>query len=203
MTGRSIFSLLATIAVFGSASVPLAPAAAQDRSYSDSRDLPWQSQGTVKDGYPEPVPAPSRGYREPSPQTSYKDDGPPPVVYRRKSSACLTKPDLRLALKEQGWHNFDEVDYRRDNAVMTADNEHGRRFEVAFDACHGHVVEARPVVAYAPPPTVYYERPRYYGAPRYYGERAYYGYDGYYGRSGYGPRRPYVGVYAERRWDRR
>lgn len=168
-------TLAAAAAVIATTLIVAGPADAQDRYGDAYRD------DLVKDGYPVPVPAPEPGYREPPPP-SYKDDrAPPPPVYRQ-SSTCLSKPALRLALKEQGWHNFDDVEYRGKLAVMTADNDRGRRFDVEFDACSGDVVDARPIVVEHIPP------PRYYAPPRYYG---------YY----YGPPRPLVGLHVHRRWD--
>ncbi|MDZ4843419.1 MAG: hypothetical protein SH859_14940 [Hyphomicrobium aestuarii] len=195
----SLTSALTAVAVVFSLS---SPAAAQDR-------YPNDGAGLIRDGYPEPVQPPGDDDREPL-RGSSKDDEPPlpPVRRYRQTADCLTKPALRLALKEQGWHNFDAVEYRDRSSIMTADNDRGRRFEVEFDACSGDVVGARPLAVHVeaplpPPPVVrYYERPRFY---RDHGYREHgYRNDGYrnYGYRHFGPR-PFVGVHAHRRWDHR
>lgn len=161
-----------------------APASAQDRRFEERYDPPaeagepsWNGAGAIKDGYPEPVPAPPLGYKDTNTRGSYKDDAAPPPPVRR-AAQCLSKPGLRSALNEQGWYDFDHVDYRGELAFMTANNDRGRRFEVEFDACSGDVVKARPL-------TVYVERPAY-PPPVYFGHRY------------YGPPRPYVGLHAHR-----
>jgi hypothetical protein len=189
--------------VLGAATPSFAQGTARyDERYIEAGDPPLPWRGSAKDdGYPEPVPPPAAGYQEP-PRGSYKDDGrdvPPERHYRKQSAQCLTKPQLREALNDQGWHRFDAVDYRGSTARMIADNGRGRSFDVQFDSCTGEVYEARPLVDYVeplPPPVIYRERPFYHHGHGY-GRYAYgdYGY-----RHGYAPPRPRVGVHVYGNW---
>jgi hypothetical protein len=191
----------ARLAALAAAIVMLAtPATAGDTRYGErydrapaTEDLPWRGSTKDEDGYPEPLPPPPAGHEAPlpPPRADYApryerapryDDRAPP----RRTAACADKHGIRNALKEQGWHRFDDVRVERDVATMTADDDRGRRHIVEFDTCTGDVVDARPLVAYADPPPPY---PRRHWRDRYYGD-------------GYGPPRPRVGIHIEGGWRR-
>lgn len=144
---RRLMIVAATAAVFA---CPQAIAGDYD---DNSRPQAWRGS-TKDDGYPVPQPPPVN-----YDQRSYREDVPP----RRIVAECLSKFDIRHALKRQGFHDYDAVELRGEVAFMLARNDEGRRFELEVDSCTGEVIHAQLQVIYAEPPRVYHDR---YGVPR-------------------------------------
>ena len=134
----------------------LAPAADLDYSMKDSnpepyapyyyhRDVPrqgeyYEERRTEERRYSEPRPVDPPyvdryGYRDAPPRYS-NYDAPP-------ARACLSKGDIRYRLKEHGWQDFQDLDFRGDTAVVTARRPDGMLYKLEVDRCSGVIVQAR------------------------------------------------------------
>lgn len=151
---------LAAVALTGFAG--LAGAADLDYSTKDSnlepyapyyyhRDVPRQGQ-YYEEKYEE------RRYSEPRPvapppyveKYSYRD-GPADRTSRHEGTrdsrydqrACLSKGDIRYRLKEHGWQEFQDLDFRGDTAVVNARRPDGMLYKLEVDRCSGVIIQAR------------------------------------------------------------
>jgi len=99
----------------------------------DDRALGDPPPGSIKDGYPVPVPAPRYGER-----------APPPERYGQRF-ACLDRWQIRRRLRNDGWEGIRPqggdggIVYVRAHRI-----ESGRPFALRVDRCSGEVVDARP-----------------------------------------------------------
>jgi hypothetical protein len=147
-----------------------APAADLDYSTKDSnlepyapyyyhRDVPRQGQQYREEKYPddkygerryseprhvEPPPYVERhGYRDAPPRYSHYDAPPVQRESRYDQRACLSKGDIRYRLKEHGWQDFQELDFRGDTAIVNARRPDGMLYKLEVDRCTGVIVQAR------------------------------------------------------------
>lgn len=87
-------------------------------------------RGSIKDGYPVPVPPPRYGERPPLPERDY---------------ACLDRWQIKRQLRDDGWAGIRPMG--GDGAVVylrARRFESGRVFNLRVDRCSGDVLAARP-----------------------------------------------------------
>jgi hypothetical protein len=151
---------LTAVAMIGFAGV--APAADLDYSskggnlepyapYYYHRDQPRQGLGQGQyheEKYEE------RRYSEPAPPVERYShrDAPPPDRYTRYDAprdsrydqrGCLSKGEIRYRLKEHGWQEFQDLDFRGETAIVTARRPDGMLYKLEVDRCSGVIVQAR------------------------------------------------------------
>lgn len=109
-----------------------------DAPYDDGGEpLP----GSVKDGYPVPMPPPEAN--APSPPPRYAER--PPVRVERYREACLERWEIRRELRRDGWRDIrpegggDGIVHIRARRAGS-----GRPFDLRVDRCSGEVLGARP-----------------------------------------------------------
>ena len=104
----------------------------EERRYSEPRPV-------------EPPPHVDRyGYREAPPNRySYHDAPPARRDSRYDDRTCLSKGDIRYRLKEHGWQDFQDLEFRNDTAVVTARRPDGLLYKLDVDRCSGVIVQAR------------------------------------------------------------
>jgi hypothetical protein len=92
--------------------------------------VPEPPRGSIKDGYPVPVPPPAR-YSEPLP--------------RRERYACLDRWQIKQGLRREGWVDLRPVGGDGERVRIRARRvDSGRVFMLRVDRCSGEVVAARP-----------------------------------------------------------
>jgi hypothetical protein len=92
------------------------------------RDESYEYRGSVKDGYPVPVPPPRYSDR------SYGHDG-----------GCVPRWQIRHRLRADGWTELRPIERAGDLATIRARREEsGRMFTLKVDRCTGDIVAARP-----------------------------------------------------------
>ena len=62
---------------------------------------------------------------------------------RYDQRACLSKGEIRYRLKEHGWQDFQDVEFRDETAVVTARRPDGLVYRLDVDRCSGVIVQAR------------------------------------------------------------
>jgi hypothetical protein len=105
----------------------------EERRYSDQRPA-------------DPPPYADRySYRDAPPPGRYSQYDAPPVTRdsRYDQKACLSKGDIRYRLKEHGWNELQDMDFRGDTAVVTARRPDGMLYKLEVDRCSGVIVQAR------------------------------------------------------------
>jgi hypothetical protein len=97
-------------------------------------------------------------YREPYPPRRYADRdedsygprelyrGEPPYGFRppERGVECLPRREIRRALRQEGWGDFELIELRGDIAILQATRPSGRLFVLKVDRCSGHIVDVRP-----------------------------------------------------------
>ena len=125
--------------------------------YYYHRDVPKQGQYYEERSYEEkryseprvvePPPYADRyGYREvPPPNRFSRYDAPPPPRdgSRYDQQSCLSKGEIRFRLKEHGWQDFQDLEFRQDIALVTARRPDGMLYKLEVDRCSGVIVQAR------------------------------------------------------------
>jgi hypothetical protein len=109
--------------------------------YEESYDEAGTRPGSIKDGYPVPVPPPHRA--EAPPLRDY--DRAPARPYRAERYACLEHWQIRKRLRRDGWAGIRPMG--GDGAVVNISArrfESGRAFNLRVDRCSGDVLAARP-----------------------------------------------------------
>ncbi|MGE0024425.1 MAG: hypothetical protein AB7S70_12435 [Hyphomicrobium sp.] len=98
---------------------------------------PGEVPGSIKDGYPVPVPAPR-----------YGEHAPPPERYEERRGeryACLDRWQIRRRLRNDGWEGIRPLGGDEGIVHVRAHRiESGRPFALRVDRCSGEVVDARP-----------------------------------------------------------
>ncbi|WP_072397082.1 hypothetical protein [Hyphomicrobium sp. CS1GBMeth3] len=109
-----------------------------DEPYDDGGEtLP----GSVKDGYPVPVPPPEANAPPPPPRYAER----PPVRVERYEEACLGRWEIRRELRRDGWRDLrpeggdGNIVHMRARRAGT-----GHPFDLRVDRCSGEVLAARP-----------------------------------------------------------
>lgn len=111
-------------------------------------------------GFGEPYrePYPPRRYADRDedlygPRELYRDDEPPagglpPYDFRRRhaerGAECLPRREIRRALRQDGWGDFEPIELRGDIAILQATRPSGRLFVLKVDRCSGRIVDVRP-----------------------------------------------------------
>lgn len=119
---------------------------APDGPYADARDRePYDAAeplpGSVKDGYPVPVPPPQR-YGEERERVYER-------VERRHARVerplCLSRSEIRRRLADEGWHNARAVGGHDGIVRLEASRfDSSSIFHLRVDRCSGEVLAARP-----------------------------------------------------------
>jgi hypothetical protein len=119
------------------------PARYSDRGAYDGEPEPYEYRGgSIKDGYPAPVPPPAARY----------DEG-----RYRIEAACIPRWQIKRRLRDEGW--VDLWPLERGGPVVSVKArraQSGRMFVLDVDRCTGEIVHARPQFlrtfgAYDPP----------------------------------------------------
>ena len=95
----------------------------------------------------EPPPYVDRyGYRDsgpPSRFSRYDETAPPRDGSRYDQRGCLSQGEIRYRLKEHGWNEFQDVEFRGDTAAVNARRPDGMQYRLEVDRCSGVIVNAR------------------------------------------------------------
>lgn len=117
------------------------PSERYDAPY-DNGELP----GSIKDGYPVPMPPPEAGAPPPPPRYAER---PPVRVERyereRYTAACLDRWEIRRELRREGWRDIRPLG--GDGGIVhvrARRSGSGRPFDLRVDRCSGEVLAARP-----------------------------------------------------------
>jgi hypothetical protein len=76
-------------------------------------------------------------YYEEGDRYAYKDQRFP------RQGQCVPREHIKYQLKEQGWHDFQDLELRREVATLIARRPSGRPFELTIDRCSGAIVSMR------------------------------------------------------------
>ena len=110
----------------------------EERSYEEKRySEPRVAEPPYGDRY---------GYRDvPPPGRFSRYDAPPPPRdgSRYDQQGCLSKGEIRFRLKEHGWQEFQDLEFRQDTAVVTARRPDGMLYKLEVDRCSGVIIQAR------------------------------------------------------------
>jgi hypothetical protein len=150
-----------------------------------AQQQPPPGQNYQDDDDDDKAPPPSKKFSGPPP--AYKQPGMPPP-----GKNCVRSEQVRQALTDMGWQDFQGGRQQGDMVVMNARRRNGRQFELTLHRCSGQIVEVRPLEGRPNAGPYAFNRPydndRY---DRYDGPRGPYGYDDRWRDQpyGYGPRR--------------
>ena len=80
------------------------------------------------------------GQRDLPPRSSKYDDRSGP---RHDQGGCLSQGEIRYRLKEHGWTEFQDIEFRGQAAVVSARRPDGMLYRLEVDRCSGVIVNAR------------------------------------------------------------
>ena len=105
----------------------------EERRYGEPRvvEPPYADRFGSRD-----VPPPSRFSR-------YDDRTPPRDAGRYDQGGCLSKGEIRFRLKEHGWAEFQDLEFRGETAVVNARRPDGMLYKLEVDRCSVVIVNAR------------------------------------------------------------
>lgn len=108
----------------------------------DGYDMGARRPGSIKDGYPVPVPPPEAG----APPPRYAERPPVRVErYTERYDVCLERWEVRSELRRQGWSDVRPMGGDGSIVHIRARRYDSRRpFDLRVDRCSGEVLAARP-----------------------------------------------------------
>lgn len=110
--------------------------AAHPPRYSYKDDPPARTAGSIKDGYPVPMPPPAYGESAPPAPRASK-----PV----RRTACLDRWELEERLRDDGWADiYAKITRRGVTRISARRIDTGRPFSLRVDRCSGELISARP-----------------------------------------------------------
>lgn len=104
--------------------------------YNSYKDDPVDAPGSIKDGYPVPMPPPAYGEAPP----------PRPLPPKRVDRfACLDSWQVEHRLRDDGWTDIRALHTRQGVTSIRARRiDTGRPFSLRVDRCSGELISARP-----------------------------------------------------------
>lgn len=110
----------------------------QTQGYTSYKDDPVDAGGSIKDGYPVPMPPPSYSEAPPPPSRPL----PPRRVDR---VACLESWQIEHRLEDDGWVDIHALSTRRGVTQIRARRvDTGRPYALRIDRCSGELISAHP-----------------------------------------------------------
>lgn len=111
--------------------------------HTSYKDDPAPTEGSIKDGYPVPMPPPDDDHADAPPPARYS--APPPRHLPPKRFACLESWEIERTLARHGWTRIHALSTRRGVTRIRARRyDSGRRFILRVDRCSGELISARP-----------------------------------------------------------
>lgn len=112
--------------------------------HTSYKDDPVQTGGSVKDGYPVPMPPPDDDYAD-APPPAKRYGASPPRHLPPKRFACLESWEIERTLARDGWTRIHALSTRRGVTRIRARRyDSGRPFVLRVDRCSGELISARP-----------------------------------------------------------
>lgn len=112
------------------------------QSYDDAYDTGPMRPGSIKDGYPVPVPPPEAS----APPPRYAERPPVRVErYTERYDVCLERWEVRSELRREGWNDIRPMGGDGSIVHIRARRYDSRRlFDLRVDRCSGEVLAVRP-----------------------------------------------------------